>query len=186
MWKSELQLRLYKPAEALPFEYKALRLLKDLQQKSRVYVAKTSFKPPVIKADKRLSGELDKIIQPQNIRSLDSRDNAQNSLRHTAGIFSTGNRGRKLNADEILTLNEASRILASRAALNPGAYLEPLGTLRGIIRSGKLSLQSANLKRLEAALQKIIAQESRAPQAKTSTPANDLTTEYFNNLRRNR
>src|SRR6185295_2228842 len=41
MWNAELRLRTFKPQEALPYEYKALRLLKDLQQKSRAYVAKT-------------------------------------------------------------------------------------------------------------------------------------------------
>ena len=62
MWKSEGKLRLYKPAEALPFAYNALRLLKDLQQKSRVYVAKTSSKTtPLQPKEKRLTGELDKI-----------------------------------------------------------------------------------------------------------------------------
>ncbi len=186
MWKSELQLRLYKPAEALPFEYKALRLLKDLQQKSRVYVAKTSFKPPLIKADKRLSGELDKIIQPQATRSLESKENVKNSLRLTAGILAAGKQSRKLTAADILILNDASRIMASRAAAQPGAYLEPLGTLRAIIRSGSLSTSSADQKALEAALQKIITQESRSPQPKTSAPANDLATEYFNSLKRNR
>jgi hypothetical protein len=52
MWSAELRLRTYKAEEALPFEYKALRLLKDLQQKSRVYVAKTAFKAPQIKGRK--------------------------------------------------------------------------------------------------------------------------------------
>jgi hypothetical protein len=66
MWKAELQLRLYKPQDALPFEYKALRLLKDLQQKSRMYVAKTSYNPPALKLEKRLSGDLSKINQPIN------------------------------------------------------------------------------------------------------------------------
>lgn len=186
MWKSELQLRLYKPTEALPFEYKALRLLKDLQQKSRVYVAKTSFKPPLIKADKRLSGELDKIIQPQATRSLGSKENVQNSLRLTTGILAAGKQSRKLTAAEILILKDASRTMASRAAAQPGAYLEPLGSLRSVIRSGNRSLSSGNLRSLEAALQKIITQESRLPQPKTSAPANDLASEYFNNLRRNR
>jgi len=186
MWKSELQLRLYKPVEALPFEYKALRLLKDLQQKSRVYVAKTSFKPPVIKADKRLSGELDKIIQPQAIRTVDSKADVQNPLRLTAGILAANKKSRNLNAGEILTLNEASRILASSAAAQPGLYLGPLGTLRSIIRSGRLTTSSTNLDALEAAFQKIIARESRSPQAKTAAPYNDLATEYFNNLKRNK
>lgn len=185
MWKSELQLRLYKPSEALPFEYKALRLLKDLQQKSRVYVAKTSFKPPLIKADKRLSGELDKIIQPQAVRSIDSKEKPDNSLKLAAGILADGKPGRKLNANEILTLNDAGRIIASRAAAQPGTYLGALGTLRKIIRTGSTNVSSLNKKNLEAALQKIITQESRSPQSKTSAPSNDLATEYFNNLRRN-
>jgi hypothetical protein len=43
---------LYKPQAALPFAYKALRLLKDLQQKSRSYVAKTAYNPPPLKDGK--------------------------------------------------------------------------------------------------------------------------------------
>src|ERR1700712_3403297 len=70
MWKAELQLRMYKPAEGLPFEYKALSLLKDLQQKSRAYVAKTSYKSPVLKAEKRLSGDLSKITQPVSQKEI--------------------------------------------------------------------------------------------------------------------
>ncbi len=187
MWKSELQLRLYKPSEALPFEYKALRLLKDLQQKSRVYVAKTSFKPPVIKADKRLSGELDKITQPQNVRSFDPKENAQNSLKLTAGILGTRKSGKKLSPAEILTMNDASRIIASRAASQPGIYLESLSILRSLIRTGSFAnTSSKSIDELEASLQKIITQESRSPQAQSTAPANDLAKEYFNNLRRNR
>ena len=61
MWSAELRLRTYKPREALPFAYKALRLLKDLQQKSRAYVAKTSAKTAPLKpAEKRLTGDLTK------------------------------------------------------------------------------------------------------------------------------
>jgi hypothetical protein len=186
MWKSELQLRLYKPAAALPFEYKALRLLKDLQQKSRVYVAKTSFKPAPIRADKRLSGELDKIIQPQASRMLEAKENAQNSLRLTAGILSGSKTNKKLSAAEILTLTEGSRLLALRAAAQPGAFLGPLATMRAIIRSGKLNASSTKLRELEAALQKMISPEGRTPQARTNAPVNDLATEYFNNLKGNR
>ncbi|MBC7758521.1 MAG: hypothetical protein H7069_06670 [Phormidesmis sp. FL-bin-119] len=186
MWKSELQLRLYKPAEALPFEYKALRLLKDLQQKSRVYVAKTSFKPPIIKADKRLSGELDKVIQPQTVRSFDSKEDVQSSLRLTAGILAGNKQGITLNANQILILNDASRIIAARAVAQPGIYLNSLGTLRTIIRSGSITTSHANKRDLEAALQRIISQDSRKPQSKNSAPSNDLATQYFNNLRKDR
>ncbi|WP_057939799.1 hypothetical protein [Algoriphagus resistens] len=62
MWKSELQLRLFEPEEALPFQEKALEYLKTVQQKSRVYVKRTGFDPPPIKEEeKRLTGDLDEL-----------------------------------------------------------------------------------------------------------------------------
>jgi hypothetical protein len=59
MWQAELYLRLFEPEKSLPYQYKALELLKTVQQKSRVYVKRTNYDPPPIKEDeKRLSGEL--------------------------------------------------------------------------------------------------------------------------------
>ncbi len=186
MWKSELQLRLYKPSDALPFEYKALRLLKDLQQKSRVYVAKTSFKPPLIKTDKRLSGELDKIIQPQSVKTAARKENQYNSLKLAAGLISSGSSA-KVNPSDIIVLNEASRIIAARAAAQPGIYLEPLGTMRRIIRSSSLTtISRGNLNGLKAAIQKLIALEDPTPQSASGGISTELSDSYFNNLRRNR
>lgn len=185
MWKSELRLRTYKPSEALPFEYKALRLLKDLQQKSRVYVAKTSFKPPVIKDDKRLSGELDKIIQPQAERKSTSTANLQNSLRLSASVIAGSREVKTLTYSQIRTLQEAGLVLAERASAQPGVYLRPLGALRSIIRSGGFRNSSVfEIKALEGAFQKILTQERRVPQSKRLSPGSELTDEYFNNLKR--
>jgi hypothetical protein len=59
MWEAELRLRTYKPNEALPFEYRALKLLKDVQQRSRVYVQRIGYEPaPIEIAEKRLTGDL--------------------------------------------------------------------------------------------------------------------------------
>ena len=66
MWKATLQLKTYKPAAALPFAYNALRLLKDLQQKTRAYVAKTGLQTTPLNMDKRLTGDQDKIGEPIN------------------------------------------------------------------------------------------------------------------------
>ena len=58
MWQSELQLRLYEPEKALPFEQEALKYLKLSQQKARSYVKKTGFDPPQTKEkETRLTGE---------------------------------------------------------------------------------------------------------------------------------
>src|SRR6202000_3055378 len=64
MWNAELRLRTYKPREALPYCYKALRLLKYLQQQSRAFVAKTGVRVMPLNPDKRLTGELASIVPP--------------------------------------------------------------------------------------------------------------------------
>ncbi len=70
MWQSELNLRLYEPEKALPFEQKALSYLKLSQQKARSYVRKTGFDPPPIKEQElRLTGEL-KNVDPLIRRTL--------------------------------------------------------------------------------------------------------------------
>ena len=62
MWQAELYMRLFEPEKSLPFQYKALELLKTVQQKSRVYIKRTGYDPPPIKADEiRLSGKLEQL-----------------------------------------------------------------------------------------------------------------------------
>jgi len=64
MWESELHLRMNNPEKALPIEYEILKLLKEVQQKSRIYVERIGFDTPPIKESKRLQGELDEIEMP--------------------------------------------------------------------------------------------------------------------------
>ncbi|ADR20351.1 membrane protein [Marivirga tractuosa DSM 4126] len=62
MWEAELYLRTYKPREALPFEYEALKLIKEVKRASRIYVERMGFEPPPIDEEKkRLTGDLDQI-----------------------------------------------------------------------------------------------------------------------------
>ncbi|WP_090698442.1 hypothetical protein [Daejeonella rubra] len=184
MWKSELRLRTYKPEEALPFEYKALRLLKDLQQKSRAYVSKTALKTPAIKAEKRLTAELDKIIQPSAERTL-SKNDEENPLKKSTSIIAKLKEGEKLNQSDLIILQEANRKLAAKASAEPASYLKALGIMRKILdtsRSSKVS--SGELFLMEAALQRMIKNEVKTPQAKITAPGTSLSTEYFNSLKR--
>ena len=62
MWQAELHLRTGAPRRALPFEYKALELIKMVQQDARVYVQRVGFEPPPIDiAGKRLTGKLKEV-----------------------------------------------------------------------------------------------------------------------------
>ncbi|GAB2486189.1 hypothetical protein [Algoriphagus taiwanensis] len=62
MWQAELYLRLFEPEKSLPYQYKALEMLKTVQQKSRVYIKRTGYDPPPIKEDEiRLNGKLEEL-----------------------------------------------------------------------------------------------------------------------------
>ena len=101
MWNAELRLRTLKPADALPFEYKALRLLKDLQQQSRMYVAKTNIKTPPLKPETRLTGELDKIISPSTQNKTQQNDQPVIAAQKTLSILEKLKSNNAINNDEL-------------------------------------------------------------------------------------
>ncbi|HJW46813.1 MAG TPA: hypothetical protein VJ484_10000, partial [Lysobacter sp.] len=57
MWQAELHLRQGHPDLALPYEYKALDYIKQVQQAGRVYLARVGPELPPIDESRRLSGE---------------------------------------------------------------------------------------------------------------------------------
>ena len=57
MWQAELHLRQGNPAAALPFEYRALAYIKQVQQASRIYLARVGLELPPVDETRRLSGE---------------------------------------------------------------------------------------------------------------------------------
>ncbi|MEX0660767.1 MAG: hypothetical protein WEA58_01905 [Balneolaceae bacterium] len=67
MWNAELFLRTNRPDEALPHEYEALELLKQVQQADRQYLRKSgSDLLPIPEDEKRLTGEYDDFSFPEN------------------------------------------------------------------------------------------------------------------------
>ncbi len=183
MWKSELRLRTHKPAEALPFEYKALRLLKDLQQKSRVYVAKTSFKSPPILEDKRLSGELDKIFSPSAERALTGIEE-MDFLKRSTAVLARLKEGGNLSASDRGILQSSAVKLAAEAARQPSVYLKSFASLRKILNPANSKIYPSDINAVESALHRMIREEKKTPQLKKSGPGTALSREYFNKLQR--
>lgn len=56
MWSAEGELRVGRPAAALPHEYRALDFIKRVQQADRIYLARTGLELPQLDMSRRLSG----------------------------------------------------------------------------------------------------------------------------------
>jgi len=180
MWNSELRLRTYKPQEALPYEYKALRLLKDLQQKSRAYVAKTTVKTASLKPEKRLSGELDKITQPVQKMSAEQKDQRTANLKTSLALLESRKSGKNFIDGDRFLLSETEKYMIGAAADNPATYLNALTSLRRL--SVSKNLQTKDVDVVQQAIQKMIKGESAKPQIQSAMPAATLYQNYFNNL----
>lgn len=65
MWDAELYLRTHRPETALAYEYRALELLKQVQQANRQYVRKVGYELSPIPIDEtRLTGTYDDFANP--------------------------------------------------------------------------------------------------------------------------
>ena len=152
MWEAELRLRTYRPSEALPFEYRALELLKQVQQDARVYVQRVGFEPPPLEPDrKRLTGKLDAIRDRQVTdsvrieRTLPAVREALEIVRAIAG-------GRPPVATDRVGVERAGAEVARLAVEDPGRHLAGLGDLRAL----------ADSLRLGAACRECLARSERA------------------------
>jgi hypothetical protein len=164
MWESELRLRTMRPEEALSYEYKALELIKALQQKSRVYVEKTGFKPPVLKpAEKRLTGELDDIRNPKRIWNEEAIEKLYPNLRKAISILEKIRQTPDftINATDKTILEKAGNELAGIILKQPGIRISVLNDLRQII-SGK-GLNEITLYKVQQQLAGILPSENHRP-----------------------
>jgi hypothetical protein len=64
MWQAEGQLRLGQPAQALPFEHRALELVKQAQQATRIHLARVGLELPLPDEGRRLGGDRDGVVDP--------------------------------------------------------------------------------------------------------------------------
>ncbi len=152
MWQSELYLRTYEPEKALPYEEKALKLLKEAQQKARVYVKKTGFDPPPIKEkEKRLSGELTKFNNNLNFTRTLSISEFNLLVKETIGLIEKP----KLNSLEKTKVIKLGQYLSSNDGGLRGIsilkYLQKMANgkamkdeEKGILKTALIKMQNAD------------------------------------------
>lgn len=166
MWEAELRLRIGKPEEALPYEEKALKLLKEVQQKSRMYIRKVGFEAPPLKPDeKRLSGELAGIKPDVVAQTADTRE-AYVAARAAYALLAQKRNG-PLKPQDVAVLQAAGAELAQAASEQPAQYLASLGDLRKLIAAAQQNQAACGpcALRVCGALLTLLREAPAAPQA---------------------
>lgn len=179
MWDSELRLRTIRPAEALPYAYKALYLLKEVQQKSRVYVRRLGYQLPTPKLEKRLTGELAKIKSKQWLLPEATADTWA-PARLAIEQLSQRRLG-ALNQPERMKLEQVAQLLTVQAQARPLRFLPALTSLRRVVREPSCD---SCLRELLAELTRVVpvaAPAGTAAQA-ASGSADPLEASYHNRL----
>ena len=186
MWNAELQLRTFKPKEALPFEYKALRLLKDLQQKSRVYVAKTNQKTTPLDLQKRLTGDLSKITSPALQKNIEVNDDPQLPVRTALQWLDQLRISRKTEGVPVDVMRLANIKLNDKAIQKPSVYLPSVQAMRKIMDGWKNgNIREEDIIAAENGLQKLLTEPELMPSA-PATSSEQLSKQYFKNLQKQR
>jgi hypothetical protein len=183
MWEAELRLRTHRPKEALPYEYKALRMLKEVQQSTRAYVAKTGFEaPPLKEPELRLSGELDKIT-PLSERQTIKAEVTFQYIRAALTWLERYRRQGIYKPSDVRVLEQAGQELAQQALDEPGRYLRALQDLRTLvsdINNGEPLCESC-LVTVEQAWVALLPPATLTPQQQT-VRRSPLSRHYLNQL----
>ncbi len=183
MWDAELHLRLYEPAKSLPYQYTALKLLKEISNDSRIYVHRTGFDPPPLKEEKRLTADLSEVF-----------NSVGNSERLQAEIYPEIRKAllmievllqEKRNALSVVhkeQLHRAGQELAGVAIAQPGQYLEGLSLLKRLTDD---TVDSSEFNNIVSAVQevfwKVVPPQSLSPGKKVLTTHN-LDEQFLNSL----
>lgn len=132
MWDAELYLRLYEPEKSLPYQYTALKLLKEISNDSRIYVHRTGFDPPPLKEEKRLSGDLSEVKSNTGL-SKSQRTIQYPAIREAQQLIEVQLQQLKpLTQKDKTVLVQAGNELAGVAIEEPGKYLQGLTVLKQV------------------------------------------------------
>ncbi|GAB3325932.1 DUF4175 domain-containing protein [Hymenobacter humi] len=184
MWAAELRLRTGQLKAALPYEYRALRLLKQVQQQTRAYVKKAGFVlQPMPEATLRLTGDLAGAAVPQrqqNVPAATTQPAVRAALRWLAQNATTT----RPAPTDVRVLEQAGSELAGAALQRPGVYLPALRALRELVadvRAGRPACHECRAP-IERALTDLLAAPAPAPVAPPAP--NRLARRYFQELSR--
>ena len=184
MWDAELYLRLYEPEKSLPFQYRALKLLKEISQDSRIYVHRTGFDPPPLKEEKRLSGDLTEIKSSTALHEELKGENypsIRKAIQYIEQLLSKDEFS--LTSESRIALVNAGQELAVVAIAQPGRYLKSLSLLKALTENEVNPAEKRNaLLEIRSAFWNVLPKEVSSPQAGSQTP-HALDQRFLDNLK---
>jgi hypothetical protein len=183
MWDAELHLRLHDPKTSLPYQYKALKLLKEISNDSRIYVHKTGFDPPPIKEEKRLSGDLSEIKNTRNLKSTIDTE-AYPAIRKALVLTETliAENANRVSVPQKEILLKAGTELSALALQRPAQFLTSLSLIKSI-NADEVSKDkvTASLIIIRESLWKALPNETSKPTSSNVTTT-ALNQSFINNL----
>ena len=170
MWDAELHLRLFDPEKSLPYQYTALKLLKEISNDSRIYVHRTGFDPPPLKEEKRLTGDLSEVQTSTGKRMVEENDSYQNIRKAlTLTEQMVGANRIETSATEQQIFYKAGQELAQIVLEQPN-YLEGLTSLKSLVDGeGEAKEQRAILLKVRSVLWRVLPQQPSSPTKKQLT-----------------
>ncbi len=182
MWDAELHLRMGRPRQALPYEYRALQLIKEIQQASRIYVQRIGFEPPNIPvAEKRLTGELDEILDPQRQKEAGKEVAHPAILAALPDLEAIRRDDREPTPQEYERLQAAGEELARLALDQAGVSMDDLRLLRELMEGTRPSERPTAIRRLQALFFNLLPEIDRQPRQAGVSPS-DLYELYLRKL----
>lgn len=135
MWDAELYLRLFEPKKSLPYQYAALKLLKEIKNHARIYVQRIGFDPPPISEDgKRLTGKLEEVAG-QKFDATPEDSLTFPAIRRAIVVLGPVNESKDTVANSFqVVLQQAGNELAAEAIRFPSKYLDELGAISRLIK----------------------------------------------------
>jgi hypothetical protein len=165
MWDAELYLRLYEPAKSLPYQYTALKLLKEISNDSRIYVHRTGFDPPPLKEEKRLTADLHEIGNSTERNDKTEKETFPEIRKALAMIEQTNDLQKfKLTSKNKEQLHRAGQELAMVVIEQPGKFLAGLSLIKEVTDEtlGEKELATA-LSKIRSVFWNVLPDQSASP-----------------------
>ena len=180
MWDAELYLRLFKPEESLPYQYKALKLIKEIKNHARIYVHRIGFDPPPInESESRLSGELDEVHGETFKSQYDYDEPLPNTRELVDVIGDLLTRHFPVENTWKNTFLQAGNEIAGLAIEEPGKYLNLLSSIRNL--SEKEQFSERELIILRSKLVQVLPAKEKKPKMNYQ-PTHELLEQFVQEL----